>query len=82
MDAMLGRPISEIVSEIALPEAVRAALLGTANTQRAVLDLVKAYEEGNWGDVHRLVTRLQQDEHHLSDSYLDAVDWAQKVFQV
>ncbi len=49
MEALLGRPISEIVSEIALPEVVRAALLGRPNRQRKILDLVKAFEGGKWG---------------------------------
>jgi c-di-GMP-related signal transduction protein len=43
---MLGRPISEIVSEIALPDVVRSALLGRPNRYQEFLDLVKAFEAG------------------------------------
>lgn len=82
MDALLGRPIAEIVSEIALPEAVRAALLGRSNTHGKILELVKAFEGGVWGKVSELVTALGQDEVQISTVYLEAVDWAQKVFQV
>ena len=49
MDAMLGRPISEIVSEIALPVVVRAALLGKLGRYWKILELVKAFEVGRWG---------------------------------
>jgi c-di-GMP-related signal transduction protein len=82
MEAMLGRPISEIVAEIALPDAVRSALLGTPNRPRATLDLIKAFEAGNWNKVGEVGTGLHQDESQLSVAYLEAVDWAQKVFRM
>lgn len=82
MEAMLGRPMPEILAEIALPEMVRGALLGTPNRPRAVLDLVKAYEAGNWSEVSAQAACLRQDESQLSAAYLEAVDWAHKVFQV
>jgi EAL and modified HD-GYP domain-containing signal transduction protein len=82
MEAMLGRPISEIVSEIALPEVVRAALLGRPNRYQRLLNLVKAFEAGRWVEVSELAVDLRQDELRLSAAYLEAVDWAQKVFQV
>jgi len=82
MEAMLGRPIIEIVSEIALPDLVRAALLGRSNRYREILDLVTAFEAGKWSEVSELARGLRQDESQLSAAYLQAVDWAQKVFQV
>ncbi len=82
MDAMLGRPLSEIVSEIALPDRVRAALLGRPNRYREILDLVMAFEAGRWSEVSERALGLRQDEAQLSAAYLEAVDWAQKVFQV
>src|ERR1019366_1979902 len=48
MDAMLDRPLSEIVAEIALPDMVRTALLGRPNRYRKILDLVTAFEAGRW----------------------------------
>jgi len=81
MEAMLGVPMSEIVAEIALPDRVRAALLGRSNRYREILDLVKAYEAGRWNEVSELALALQQDESQLASAYLEAVDWAQKVFQ-
>ena len=82
MDAMLGRPLSEIVAEVALPDRVRAALLGRSNFYREILDLVIAFEAGRWSEVSERALRLRQDESQLPAIYLEAVDWAQKVFQV
>jgi len=82
MDALLDRPISEIISEIALPDVVRAALLGKPNRHRKILELVKAFEAGSWGEVSELAVALRQDASQLSASYLQAVAWAQNVFKV
>jgi len=82
MDVILGRPLSEIVSEIALPDTVRAALLGEYSRARKILDLVVALEAGKWNLVGELARDLGQEESQLSAAYLEAVDWAQKVFQV
>ena len=82
MDALLGRPMSEIVSEIALPDGVRAALLGFPNRHGKILELVQAFEAGRWDEVSELAVALGQDESQLPAAYLEAVDWAQKVFQV
>jgi EAL and modified HD-GYP domain-containing signal transduction protein len=61
---------------------VRAALLGRSNRYREILDLVTAFEAGRWSEVSALALGLRQDESQLSAAYLQAVDWAQKVFQV
>ncbi|MGO8815666.1 MAG: EAL and HDOD domain-containing protein [Terriglobia bacterium] len=82
MDAMLGRPLPEIVAEIALPESVRAAILGRSNPYREILDLVLAFEAGRWFEVSERAFGLRLDESQLSATYLQAVDWAQKVFEV
>jgi len=82
MDALLGRPMSDTVSEVALPSVVRAALLGRPNRHRKTLELVKAFEAGRWGEVSELVVALGQDELRLAEAYVEAVDWAHKIFQV
>ena len=82
MDAMLGRPLSEIVADLALPNPVRGALLGKPNRFREILDLVAACESGKWSLVSDLARRLHLDEALLSATFLQAVDWMQRVFQV
>ena len=79
---MLGRPMSEIAAEIALPEVVRAALLGAHNRHAKILELVKAFEAARWDEVSELVAAVGVGESQLSIAYLEAVDWAQKVFRV
>lgn len=82
MDAMLGRPLPEIIEELALPEIVRAALLGTPNRFRQILDLVMAFEAGSWSVVSELAAGLGLEEAQVSAAYLESVSWAQQVFRV
>jgi EAL and modified HD-GYP domain-containing signal transduction protein len=82
MEALLGRPMSETLSEVALPSVVRAALLGKPNRHRKTLELVKAFEAGRWGEVSELAVALGQDESQLAAAYVEAVDRAQKIFQI
>jgi c-di-GMP-related signal transduction protein len=82
MDAILGRPIAEIVAEISLPEMVRVALLGTPNRYREILDWVTAFEAGRWSEVSERALGFQQGESQLPAAFLEAVDWAQKLFTV
>jgi c-di-GMP-related signal transduction protein len=48
MDAVLDRPLREIVEELALPPGVRKALLGEPGQLREALEAAKAYERGHW----------------------------------
>jgi EAL and modified HD-GYP domain-containing signal transduction protein len=82
MEALLGRPISEAISEIALPDPVRAAILGRPNRYWKILELVKAIEGGKWSEVSELVVALREEESQLANAYVEAVDWAQNVFKV
>ena len=81
MDAMLGRPLSEIVAEIAVPNLVRAALLGRSNRYREILNLVTAFEAGRWSAVSEFAVRLHLNESQVAAAYLAAIDWAHKAFQ-
>jgi len=82
MDVLLGRPMPELVSGLALPQVVRAALLGTANSYRDLLQLITSNESGRWDDVSALARRLNLADTAIATAYLRSLDWAQSVFRV
>ena len=82
MDAMLGRPMLQFLSDIALPETVKAALLGANNRLRMVCDLGVAYDQGRWEEASRLAAMLRLREDLMPDTYTSSVQWASQVFQV
>ena len=48
LDAILNRPLTDALADLPLSAEIRAALMGEANVARAVLDVVVAYESGDW----------------------------------
>jgi len=73
VDALLGRPMAEILEELPLAEDVRAGLLGEENRMRAVLDLIAAYEQGDWRSFARRIEALGIDDSEIPAHYCDAV---------
>jgi EAL and modified HD-GYP domain-containing signal transduction protein len=80
MDAVVERPLAELLTDVALPADLVAALLpGTApNRMRDALALVIAYERAAWEDVDSLSERLKLRDGltKLPGFYQDALSWA------
>ncbi len=82
LDAIMSRPIDEILEEITVEDDIVEALIGEPGTLRSILDLVIAMEKGEWEEVSRLAAELQIEEQPLSAAYLDAVKWAQDIYNI
>lgn len=80
LDAIMSRPIDEILEEITVEKDIVEALTGEGNELKKVLDLVIAMEKGQWDQVSALSTQLQLDEQPLPVAYMDAVKWAQEIY--
>jgi len=62
MDAVLDRPLAEIVRELALPHAVRSALLGDPGILHDALQAAIAYEQGAWARLTGAMARVALPE--------------------
>jgi EAL and modified HD-GYP domain-containing signal transduction protein len=82
LDTIMSRPIDEILEEITVEDDIVAALTGEPGMLRSILDLVIAMEKGEWEEVSRLAAELQIEEQPLSAAYLDAVTWAQDIYNI
>ncbi|MGH9398223.1 MAG: EAL and HDOD domain-containing protein [Terriglobia bacterium] len=82
MDAMLGRPMVDILQQVALPGEAKEALLGGKNCLRDIYELVFAYEMGNWGALNWYAAKLGLDETVMPVLYLDSLEWSKLVFNV
>ena len=76
LDAILDRPMEEIVTSLPLSGAVRDALLGQHNTARAVLDAVVAYEHGDWDAIDSALGANAGARSELASAYRDSLPWA------
>jgi c-di-GMP-related signal transduction protein len=79
MDVFLGRPLAELLDNIALAKNIKEALLGRENAHRQVLELVVNYEKGAWDQVSPLITQLQLDENDLPERYGGAIEFVESI---
>jgi EAL and modified HD-GYP domain-containing signal transduction protein len=81
LDVLLGRPMDEIVAELPVNAEIRAALLGTSNGARQVLDAVTLYERAQWLEASSAAAVAGLDEDAVPEAYLDALAWARAISQ-
>jgi len=79
MDALLDRPMSEVVDLLPLTEDTRAALLGEAGTFLPVLQLVTAYEDAQWEQVEAIAPTLGIHRAFPPEAYADSLTWADEL---
>ena len=81
VDAIVGRPLDEILNEIALPDEVSKALLHKNTRLSKLLDLSVAMERGNWEEVSSLASALKMDESRFPDFYQTAIAWVTEILE-
>ena len=83
LDAMLGRPLAEILDEMRLGGDIAEALLGTASSEQplaGVYHLVRQYETGGWDALAQIASRFRVPTEIIVDLYLEAVSWSDEIF--
>lgn len=78
-DALMGRPMAEILDAIHLSREVEKALLYGSDVYGRIFQAVASYEIGNWGDFAQHAEELGIEEKVVPDLYLQAVEWAETV---
>jgi c-di-GMP-related signal transduction protein len=84
LDAMLDRPLEELLAELHLPRDMERALLaGRSSTDRlaTVYGLVRNYEDAEWDILLKCVNQLQMKQEALPGLYARSVAWAEEMFR-
>jgi c-di-GMP-related signal transduction protein len=68
-DAILDRPIEEILSSLPISPEIRTALCGGANRFRDLYDTLLAYERADWTTLATAAARLGPVESAIPDCY-------------
>jgi c-di-GMP-related signal transduction protein len=71
-DALLDRPIEQVLSSLPVSPDVRTALCGGANRFREIYDTLLAYERADWPALASAAARLGQVEACVPDCYQSA----------
>jgi c-di-GMP-related signal transduction protein len=82
IDAIMDRPMDEVLSKIALPQDVHAGLAPGDGPLRGVLDLAVAFERGDWSACGSRAADLGIAEDDIASAYHAASECATKVFAV
>ena len=75
LDVLLMLPMEEVLKEVALADDLNAALLGEDNDLRRILDLVIAYEKGDWDKVIACCECEHIPVDHLKPKYDAVLEW-------
>lgn len=79
LDAMLDRPMEEVLGQMSVSDDVRAALLQGDNHLSDTLQLAISYDRGDWTRVKTLAPRLAYPEPAIPTAYRHAVEWVNKI---
>ncbi len=81
VDALVGRPLAELVQELALSEEIQEGILDDESRLGRVRLLVVAHEQGDWERASSLATELGVPESSFPDHYRVALEWQRQVSQ-
>lgn len=79
LDAMMGRPLTELLDGISVSDHAKTALLLREGMFGYLLSLVLSYEAGDWNEVTRYSEMLGVDVRAVTPLYLEAVAWCTEV---
>ena len=81
LDAILDRPLPELLLEIPIAKDVKEALLGNDGPLGDIYQSILNHERGDWDGLCRRLNRLGVDEAIVSRAYVSAVEWGYRCFQ-
>lgn len=79
IDALLDRPMEQVVADLRIWPEVKDTLLGQVTPLSTVFELALALERGRWDQVSELTRRLPLDDAQVSAAYESAILWAHGI---
>ena len=80
IDAILDRPLADVLTGMPIADDIKDSLLGKDNFCRDLYESVLAYEQGAWERLPALMSRIGVDESETPALYAEAVQWTQQSF--
>ena len=75
IDVLLSLPMDDVLKEVSLSDELSDALRGKDNDLRRLLDLVVAYEKGDWETVITCCARENLQPEQLQPTYDKVLEW-------
>jgi EAL and modified HD-GYP domain-containing signal transduction protein len=80
VDAILDRPMLEVLADLPLSADVKGALMGKKDGYGRVLGLALAYERAEWDRLPAVMGTLSLDVTKLPGFYKEALSWVSQIF--
>lgn len=77
LDALLDRPMDEVLKDLPLTEEVNRAILYRDGILGEILQCAMAYEQGDWAHI----PDLGLDNSVIKNAYLESIQWTREVGQ-
>ncbi len=81
VDALVGRPMNEVLEELSVAPEIREALLGADTRFGHVLALILAYERADWATIEARAEVLGLPEDVLPELFSCSLTWAREIFE-
>lgn len=81
LDVILQRPMPEAMSEVAVDDKVRKALVDRSGPLYPVIELIYAYERADWDECSRLMILNNVDVDSVNKAYVDAITWYNQLLK-
>ncbi len=80
--ALLEISLSEVLERLSVSPPIKEALLGNAGRYRDIIDLVSAYESGDWRECGARLKGCSITEKFVANCYVKASRWADEIASV
>lgn len=82
LDAMLDKPMEEILAKLPVNPEISSALTGEPGRFRDVLDLIQAFERASWATFSQCAMGLDLREESVQSVFQHSVKWASDAFSM
>ncbi|MDR0311938.1 MAG: HDOD domain-containing protein [Acidobacteriota bacterium] len=80
MDAVMDMPMMAIVTQTNISTQIATPLLTREGKFGNLLNLITCYEQSDWDQAQSLAAQYAISMEHISDIYIQAIEWAQKIY--
>lgn len=80
MDAMVDRPLDELVGALGLSQEVHDALIYRESKMGAPLSITERFARGEWDDLPPLCMSIDLPEGKLPAMYQESLAWAEQIY--
>ena len=79
VDAILEKPMEEILEDLNISDDIKDGLLGKENVLNEMIKLAKAIEYSEWREIDKILEKYRIKGRNFSSSYIKAIIWANQI---